>query len=78
MLHHITPNLLYSGDIYREKELYVRSLFHNLPLNIVVSASDDILVNDESKVVGIADQLGNNGVMHPVDRVIMPKEEFLV
>ena len=76
-MHHITPNLLYSEDIIRAKELYVRSLFHNQPLDIVVTQSGDILVNDESKVVGMVDQLGNNGVLHPVDHIIMPKSEFL-
>ena len=73
----MTPNLLYSDDIIRAKELYVRSLFRNQPLDIVATPSGDIIVNDESKVVGLANQLGNNGVLHPVDHVIMPNEEFL-
>ncbi len=59
------------------KQLYVRSLFRNQPLEIVVTESGDIFVNDESKVVGLVDQLGNNGVLHPVDHVIMPKEEYM-
>jgi uncharacterized surface protein with fasciclin (FAS1) repeats len=56
--------------------LYVRSLFRNQPLDIVVDESGDIFVNDEAKVVEMVDQLGYNGVLHPVDHVIMPKEEY--
>lgn len=42
-----------------------------------MTPSNDIVVNDESKVVGLLDQLGYNGVLHPVDHVIMPNDEFL-
>ena len=73
-MHHITPNLLYSKDIVDAKQLYVRSLFRNQPLDIVVDESGDIFVNDEAKVIEMVDQLGNNGVLHPVDHVIMPNQ----
>lgn len=39
-------------------------------------ANNDIMINDGSKVVGMVDQLGNNGVLHPVDHIIMPDDQF--
>lgn len=68
MKHHVLPNVICSSVI--EGRVRTLNLLGRL-LNLSRSSDDKIFVGDSAQIV-IKDIMATNGVMHVIDKVIVP------
>ena len=79
LLYHAVPRIIYSSDILEAGELQVASLYQGRLIDILVEpdeSSYQITLNDYAHVTWYPDQIGANGVIHPLDQILVPEQEF--
>ena len=80
LLYHLSlEKLSYSHDLIEAKSTSLTTLYEGREISIVAHPDKDshvLEVNGYAKVVWYPDGLGSNGVLHPIDRVLVPEQQF--
>jgi uncharacterized surface protein with fasciclin (FAS1) repeats len=78
MLYHGSHDLKYSTDLISDKETTLPSLFAGRDVQVHYVNGVLYVNGEEGRIVKPLDGLGENGVYHPMNKVLLPEAEYRV